>query len=899
MKSPEANGLQSSTVQTPSRSAQAGKVAAAGSGTEEKWAVCCSGGGIRSAAYCLGAMQSLQQGGLLRKARWILGVSGGSYIAASRALVAHDLSVATEDPAGFSPGEPAYAPGTAEERNLRLDTRYIAPNGSTVLAGVLSLLLGAVVTFVIVLAPVYALAHAWGWLLRWQGVAVPAGSHTITADVTALGWWLPSVIMAGITVALFMFWWLTLHPYRIRRAHGNSRQPWWAFLKPDDRDRGAKRARILSWATILTAGLAVAMLAVPPLISWLTRSSGPLGALARAIGFGARPTWSLPALAALIGAVAAVAKYVQGGMAKWNATVGAAKAQGAQQPGVPAQLAGWLRQQLIPWLASAIVVLGGAVLALLWTTDGVRAGFSAAELWPVLIALAVVLFTRIGVNVNRLSMHDFYRWRLADAFAVTRRAAEEQDPVRARVLFDEAAATRLSELRDSGGKTDEPGLVICGTANINAAREVPRGQDGFCMAFDPDHVTLRRERGLKKESARARTSDYEALLGKRRCTLFDVSAISGAAISPLMGAATRHAYRILFTFTNIRLGVWIPHPTCVHDAGELLDRLDRLARTEKIEKGTLRAQLRQLRRLPDEDKDPDHDNDRGWAYRPLLLLLWYLSPHPLWNRQQGRNRWREARLWAHVLDLRRNDRRAGALWYRVLQPTLGLLWAEAAGKLSYRSTWMYVTDGGHYDNLGLVEALHRGADRIVVLDASGDKVDSWFTLGGAIALARADAGVQITLNPTTMCGPRLAVGQVLHPWAHGTFTRPSLDPESSLPRHGEIWVCKLGWWEGAPWDVLAYARSHQNFPCDSTLEQLYDAVEFEAYHQLGVAAALDATEHCEPPLRLGPAPAAGSAPVPGPAPVPAVAGSPHVPAARLAEPLGDGHQLDAMPRDLG
>src|SRR5262249_35830823 len=200
------------------------------------------------------------------------------------------------------------------------------------------------------------------------GVAVPAGNHTITADVTALGWWLPSVIMAGITVALFAFWWVTLHPYRIRPGGGSSQRPWWAFLKPDDRDRGANRARVLSWAAILTAGLAVAMLAVPPLISWLTRNSGPLGALAHAIGFGARPTWSLPALVGLIGAVAAVAKYVQGGLAKWNATVGAAKAQGAQKPGLPAQLAGWLRQQLIPWLASAIVVLGGAVLALLWTT---------------------------------------------------------------------------------------------------------------------------------------------------------------------------------------------------------------------------------------------------------------------------------------------------------------------------------------------------------------------------------------------------------------------------------------------------------------------------------------------------------------------------------------------------
>jgi hypothetical protein len=159
---------------------------------------------------------------------------------------------------------------------------------------------------------------------------------------------------------------------------------------------------------------------------------------------------------------------------------------------------------------------------------------------------------------------------------------------------------------------------------------------------------------------------------------------------------------------------------------------------------------------------------------------------------------------------------------------------------------MYVTDGGHYDNLGLVEALHRGADRIVVLDASGDKADTWFTLGGAIALARADAGVDIKLNPATMSKPGLDPGQVTHPWAYGTFTR--MDPEPHQPRQGRIWVCKLGWWEGAPWDVLAYAKSHPTFPCDSTVEQLYDAKEFEAYHQLGAAAAAGAAKDCVPPL---------------------------------------------------
>ena len=233
-----------------------------------------------------------------------------------------------------------------------------------------------------------------------------------------------------------------------------------------------------------------------------------------------------------------------------------------------------------------------------------------------------------------------------------------------------------------------------------------------------------------------------------------------------------------------------------------------------------------------------------------------------------------------MLRLRLRGGRSGALWYRAMQPTLGLLWAEAAGRLSYRSTWMYVTDGGHYDNLGLVEALRRGASNIVVLDASGDKADTWFTLGGAIALARTDAGVNIELDPATMVrgGRGLAPGQVVHPWAHGRFRRPQ--PVPGLPAEGDIWVCKLGWWSGAPWDVVAYAKSHATFPGDSTLEQLYDAPEFEAYQQLGVATVRDAAKNCAPKLRWAPPPVCRAG-VPGwrPSAGPANGGTP----ARQAE----------------
>ena len=56
-------------------------------------------------------------------------------------------------------------------------------------------------------------------------------------------------------------------------------------------------------------------------------------------------------------------------------------------------------------------------------------------------------------------------------------------------------------------------------------------------------------------------------------------------------------------------------------------------------------------------------------------------------------------------------------------------------------------------------------------------------------------------------------------------------------------MSKLGWWAGAPWDVRAYAAGHPSYPTDSTLEQLYDSAEFDAYRELGMASVQLAIQH--------------------------------------------------------
>ncbi len=778
-----------------------------------EWAICCSGGGIRSASYCLGALQSLQgpeANGLFRKVGHILSVSGGSYIAASRALVARDLE---------NTAAPAYGPGTPEEQHLRDNTHYIAPNGGIVLVGVLSLLVGVTVTFIVVFAPVFAVAHAWGWLLRSQKVLCPGSVQRcgapgpFVASVTSpTWWWLVPTVAAGLTLLLFGCWWLTLKP------QPEDRQV--APRQKESNDRGNTLAQVTGWAAFVTTVLGVAMLLFPLLLSWVAKlPAGPFKSLVYDLGFGVGHKWTPAALTGVFAALIAVAQSCRAKLAQLQLPGAQGKPasqptkaqtqQGAAQTGFLAGIGGWIRTYALPWVASAVIVLAAIVAGLRWVKDGAAAGYSAEQLWPVLIALGVVLATRVLADVNRISMHDFYCWRLAIAYAVKR--DRSGGPGSEKVTPDPGAL--LSSL---AGRS--PKLVICATANINADRQVPVGRGGMLLAFDPERVTLRGED--PEHQVRASTKDYESLVGKRRFTLFDVSAISGAAVSPLMGSATRQAYRILLTMTNVRLGVWLPHPAIVVAARRELNAQDEF----------------------------ENQRTRDHWWHACGLLLWYAFPwHPRWSNATQEPGGGEARLWAYVLRMRREDTwissRIGGLFYHALQPTLGMLWAEAVGHTSYRSTWICVSDGGHYDNLGLVEALWRGAADVLVLDASGDKADTWYTLGGAIGLARVDAGVSVELDPTKMCPKPMHPGEVAQPWANGPFTRikdwqgRGVSPAGQgLPDTGTIWVCKLGWWAGAPWDVRAYAGQHAEFPGQSTMQQLYDGAEFDAYRELGLSA---------------------------------------------------------------
>ena len=84
--------------------------------------ICCSGGGIRSAAFNLGALQAPEKRGVLRGARYLSAVSGEAYIAAAFSMVAeqgakpgHDDS----DADAFSADRPPFHPGSPEDQPIR------------------------------------------------------------------------------------------------------------------------------------------------------------------------------------------------------------------------------------------------------------------------------------------------------------------------------------------------------------------------------------------------------------------------------------------------------------------------------------------------------------------------------------------------------------------------------------------------------------------------------------------------------------------------------------------------------------------------------------------------------------------------------------------------------------
>ena len=67
-------------------------------------------------------------------------------------------------------------------------------------------------------------------------------------------------------------------------------------------------------------------------------------------------------------------------------------------------------------------------------------------------------------------------------------------------------------------------------------------------------------------------------------------------------------------------------------------------------------------------------------------------------------------------------------------------------RLSERQRHVHLTDGGHFENLGVYELLRRRCRYIVVCDAGADPEATFGDLGLAVQRARTDLGAQIDIS---------------------------------------------------------------------------------------------------------------------------------------------------------
>lgn len=160
---------------------------------------------------------------------------------------------------------------------------------------------------------------------------------------------------------------------------------------------------------------------------------------------------------------------------------------------------------------------------------------------------------------------------------------------------------------------------------------------------------------------------------------------------------------------------------------------------------------------------------------------------------------------------------------------------EAAGQTADRGNWIHLSDGGHFDNVGLWEMVHRRCRNILVIDATCDKQCSLEDFYSAIRKIRVDMGIEIEpyKNEPIQLFPRSARAAGMY---HARFTIKyyGINKGKSDPGlDGTIIYLKPCFYGREPPDVLEYAEKNSDFPHETTLDQFFGEAQFESYRKLG------------------------------------------------------------------
>lgn len=208
----------------------------------------------------------------------------------------------------------------------------------------------------------------------------------------------------------------------------------------------------------------------------------------------------------------------------------------------------------------------------------------------------------------------------------------------------------------------------------------------------------------------------------------------------------------------------------------------------------------------------------------LRLGYWINNPGP------ASSRW-YARLWA-------KQKRPN-----ILSP--GLFETFARRNLRETSHHLLLTDGGHFENLGLYELVRRRLKLIIACDATSDPESKFADLANVIEKVRADFGAIIVIRSEDLAAlvprrrepagdaPGVKTADKGYLIAQIKYSKTLATTPAESNEEGTLIYIKatlLGQLFG---DLHGYHRENPAFPYQSTADQFFDEKQFESYRELG------------------------------------------------------------------
>ncbi len=165
--------------------------------------------------------------------------------------------------------------------------------------------------------------------------------------------------------------------------------------------------------------------------------------------------------------------------------------------------------------------------------------------------------------------------------------------------------------------------------------------------------------------------------------------------------------------------------------------------------------------------------------------------------------------------------------WRRWSPRLGLMYllSELTGSTNDRRGYVNLSDGGHFENLGIYELVRRHCTFIIACDAEQDRSFTFGGLGNVVRKCRTDFGVNIEVEVDNIKKIKISNEHFAH-WVVGDIKYPE-------GHFGKLLYIKSSITGEEPADVREYGWREKHFPHQTTADQFFDESQFESYRTLG------------------------------------------------------------------